>query len=58
MLFQIEHHSRDAAVRLRLRHSALVHGVGELRQIAADLTGEEAPGSGMSDRSARPRRAG
>jgi len=49
MLFQIEHHSRDAAVRLRLRHSALVHGVGELRQIAADLTGEEAPGSGMSD---------
>jgi len=36
MLFQIEHHSTDATGRLRLRHVALVHSVGELRQIATD----------------------
>lgn len=42
MLFQIEHHTTAAAGRMRLRHVALVHSVGELRQIAADLADEEA----------------
>jgi len=42
MLFQIEHHSTDATGRLRLRHFALVHSVGELHRIAADLAGEDA----------------
>jgi len=42
MLFQIEHHSTDAAGRLRLRHVAFVHSVAELRQIVADVVGDEA----------------